>query len=191
MAVSHQQKNQVNRLLKEGRKIEAVKFLRNEFRISLKKAKILADAIEAEMESSDFEKPKITPAFKRSNKAGKAVGFIFFGIGLIFLAIAFVAFINNQKQIESSDLVIGVVVSNPSSPTIKYEYQGETYYYYSSTSSSPPNYYLGEEVEVYVDSEFPQDAIVNTVTERWFIIILMGGMGTVFSLVSLAVIRLL
>lgn len=191
MAVSDQQKNEVKRLLSEGRKIEAIKYLRSEFSLDLKKAKSLADHIEDEMVPSEFKKPSLRSSRSQGKNTGKLIRGIFFVIGLIFLSIALINFLDNQDQIAGSEQVIGKVIDSPSQPTIEYIYNDTSYYYYSSVSSSPPSYYLGEEVEVFVNPNSPENAIINTITERWFLIIFMGGMGSVFALVGFAVMWLL
>lgn len=182
MAVSELQKNEVKRLLSEGRKIEAIKYLKSSFDLDLKQSKELADHIEDEMEPGEFKRPSMTSSIpKVRSKVGGRVGLVFFIIGLGFLAIGIINFVQDSKQIDESVLVIGRVQSNPSQPTIEYEFEGQVYYYYSSVSSDPPSYYVGEEVEVFVNPSYPENAIINTVTDRWFLIIFMGGMGAFFS----------
>lgn len=190
MAVSDQQRSKVESLLKQGHKIEAIKYLKKEFRLDLKKAKILADTIEAEIDPSEFARPSMTPSLEKGRKSAKIVGGIFFTIGLIFLGFGVSLFISDINQIENSVLVIGEVVSDPSQPTIEYMYNDSVYYYYSTTETNPPSYHLGEKVEVYVDVDYPDIAIVNTFSDRWFLIVFMGGMGSIFSLVGFAAMRL-
>lgn len=182
MAVSELQKSEVKRLLSEGRKIEAIKYLKSTFNLDLKQAKELADHIEDEMAPNEFTRP-VTAATtpKAKGNVGRRVGLVFFIIGLGFLAIGVINFVQDSKQMGGSVLVIGRVQSNPSQPTIEYEFEGQVYYYYSSVSSNPPSYYIGEEVEVFVDPSYPENVIINTVTDRWFLIIFMGGMGLFFS----------
>lgn len=191
MAVSEDQKQKVKQLLIEGRKIEAIKYLRATFGLDLKAAKKLADHIADEMEPIHHQRPSLTSRSKKQGCRGKAIGVLFFGIGVIFLLLAIINIVLDVKQISESELVIGEVISNPSQPTIGYEFNGKKFSAISSVSSNPPSYHIGEEIEVYVHPDYPKDSIINTFTERWFLVVMFFGMGAVFSIVGLVTIKLL
>ena len=67
-------------------------------------------------------------------------------------------------------------------PVIEYEWKGTQKQHESNTYSSPPAYELGEEVELFVNLEDPNQASVNTFTDRWLLIIIFDSIGTVFLL---------
>ena len=89
-------------------------------------------------------------------------------------------FISNQELANNGVVVTATVVDDPYQPTFEYIFEGDTLYYYSSTSSDPPSYHLGEQVEMFVNPVDPYDTLVNTFMDRWFVIVLLGGMGSVF-----------
>ncbi len=190
MAVTEYQKNEVKSLLAKGNRIQAIYYLRTNFNLNLIEAKMLAEQIEKEMDPSEFVKAEMPKQLLSAKpNSGKFIFLFFAGVGAILLSIGIYIFINQSSQIEKSILVEGVVVSNPAQPTIQYEYQGQTYTYYSSVSSNPPSYVIGERVEIYIDTENPNNAIVNTITDRWFAILLLSIMGGIFLFVGLLVFR--
>ncbi|MEQ8244618.1 DUF3592 domain-containing protein [Fulvivirga sp.] len=193
MAVTEKQKQEVRQLLIEGRKIEAIKYIRENFGLDLLQSKTLVEHVEADIEPWEFKNASRSAPAKplKAGCAGKGIAIIFGSIGAIMLSIAIYIYYTDAEQIERSELVIGTVVSNPSQPTIEYEYKGETYQYHSDVQSNPPSYDMGEEVEVYVDTDNPNNAIINTITERWFAIIILGIIGTVFTGVAALVARLM
>lgn len=193
MSVTEKQKQEVRQLLIEGRKIEAIKYIREHFNLDLRQSKTLVQHIEADIEPWEFKKASRSGSSKpaKAGCAGKGIG-IFFGIiGVMMLSIAAYFYIEQAKTVDRSELVIGTVVSNPSQPTIEYAYNGGVYKYYSNVQSSPPSYSMGEEVEIYVDSENPNNAIVNTISERWLGIIILSIIGAVFTGIALLVVRVM
>ncbi|ELR72923.1 hypothetical protein C900_00884 [Fulvivirga imtechensis AK7] len=186
MQVTEEQKQHVRTLLVHGRKIEAIKYLRDHFDLSLRESKRLAELIDEDIADHEYVGPP--PVFTRAgSKAGSVIGLVFGIIGAIMLSLIIYLFISHQKFLETAEPAIGVVVSNPSQPVIDYEYKGQMYSYYSTVSSNPPSYELGEQVEVFVNPDNPTDVIVNTFTERWFVITLIGGMGLLFFGIGMAV----
>ncbi len=193
MAVSEKQKQEVRQLLIEGRKIEAIKYIRENFGLDLRQSKTLVEHIEQDIEPWEFKRASRSGPKKplRAGCASKGIGLVFGGIGMIMLGIAFYIYSSQSNQISRSELVMGTVVSNPSQPTIEYQYNGEVYQYYSSVQSNPPSYVMDEKVEVYVDTDNPNNAIINTITERWFAILILGIIGVVFVGVSALAIKMM
>ena len=180
MAVSDEQKTHVRSLLIEGRKIEAIKYVSDNFGLGLKESKELVDLIDQDIAEHEYIKTGMRMAKKVGRNAGKLVGGIFAFIGLIFLVIVTFVFISNQELANNGVVVTATVVDDPYQPTFEYVFEGDTLYYYSSTSSDPPSYHLGEQVEMFVNPVNPYDTLVNTFMDRWFLIVLLGGMGAVF-----------
>lgn len=181
MNITDEQKDHVRNLLIRGHKIEAVKYIRDNFGLSLKESKELAELIDQDIADDEYQAPP--SAFKRASasKAGSGIGLIFGLLGAAMLSVAIYIFISNQKFLGTAVPVVGVVVSNPHQPVIDYEYEGTMHSYYSTVSSDPPSYNMGEEVQIFVNPANPDDVMVNTFTERWFLIALLGGMGLMFS----------
>ena len=42
------------------------------------------------------------------------------------------------------------------------------------------DYYIGEQVNILVDPAAPSHVVIDTYMERWFLITLLGSMGTLF-----------
>ena len=191
MAVTEQQKQEVRKLLIEGRKLEAIKYIRQNFGLDLRQSKTLVEHIEDDIEPWEFEQASRSGPKKplKAGCAGKSMGAIFGSIAAILLSIAAYIYANQSAKIERSELVVGTVVSNPSQPTFEYEFNGEVYTYTSSTTSDPPSYVMGEKVEIYVDVQNPSDPIINTITERWLVIMILGIIGAVFLGVSALVFK--
>lgn len=180
MNITDEQKDHVRNLLIRGHKIEAVKYIRDNFGLSLRESKQLAELIDEDIADDEYQSPPLV--FKRASasKAGSAIGLIFGLIGAAMLSVVIYIFLSHQKFLDTAVPVVGVVVSNPHQPVIDFEYEGTMHSYYSSVSSSPPSYHMGEEVEIFVNPADPDDVMVNTFTERWFLIVLLGGMGVMF-----------
>jgi hypothetical protein len=68
-----------------------------------------------------------------------------------------------------------------SAPVISYRWNNKKHYYYSTTFSTPPAYDQNEIVEVYVNKSNPDEAIVNTFSDRWFLVFIFGIIGFVFT----------
>lgn len=189
MVVSEQQKTEVKRLIAQGKKIEAIKYLRQEFNIDLKSAKTLADHIEDDLNPLEYSTTSINIKVIRA-KASNLFGKIFLGIGFILLAVTMLLIFLDYDHEKTSIRTIGVVINNPSQPTFEYEFDGNKFYYYSTTSSNPPSYQLGEEVELLVDPSDPSNVIVNTITDRWLGIIVIAFIGSIFTIIGLSVNKL-
>jgi len=76
-------------------------------------------------------------------------------------------------------------------PTFQYEFKGKTYTYKSTTSSSSPDYEIDETVDVLIDPDKPLEILVDTFWEKWFLPLLLGFMGFMFSGMGLMAYRLL
>lgn len=184
-ALSGALKAQVISLLLANKKIDAVKLVKTELNTGLKNALILVEEVDKE-----------TNPNYRSVSLGKGClggGFglfstIFGLIGLLLLGIAGIIYYYQQRTIENSNTVTGVVVdfrtknSGTTSPVIAYEWQGEKKLYYSSAYSNPPAYDMNEEVQMFVNRTDPNDVVVNTFTDRWLAITIVGGLGSFFLL---------
>ncbi|TRX48921.1 DUF3592 domain-containing protein [Fulvivirga sp. M361] len=201
MAVTDQEKQHVRALLVKDKKIEAIKYVSDNFNLGLKDAQKLVELIDDDIEDHEYvrrsKSARLKTSGKRSTKssgkgASKMVGVIFSLVGIVMLSIAINDMVTNQELANIGITVTATVVEDPYQPTFEYVVNGDTLYYYSSTSSDPPSYHLGEEVEMFVHPENPYNTLVNTFMERWFLGVLLGGMGAVFftiGIVSFVVFR--
>ena len=75
------------------------------------------------------------------------------------------------------------------SPEVEYQTpDGETRTYVSSTSSNPPSWDRGEKVTLRYDPANPERVRLDGFMDNWFGPTILGGLGTVFSLVGFGII---
>jgi len=189
MDVPEEQKQHVRKLLKEGKRILAIKYLSQNFGLPLKDAKRMADLIEQDI-INDGETLGVDKGRPLPNMKGCFVGKIFQIISLILLGLALYFFIDDYELVSNGEQVIATVVDSPSKPVFEYEVNGEIFTFESSVTSTPPSYYLGEEVAIYVDPNQPNEILIDTFTDRWLAITILGSMGTIFLLIGTVTARL-
>jgi hypothetical protein len=76
-------------------------------------------------------------------------------------------------------------------PTFEYEFNGQSYTHVSSTSTSSKEFEIGQTISILVDPKDPQEILVNSFMEKWFVPLLLGGIGIVFTGMGYLVFRLL
>ncbi len=200
MKITPEQQENIKNLLLNGEQIEAVKYLQNNLHINAAEALSMVEKLQTSLAAD----PAMS-AFKAMNrmrlkhqsgsKLGKGIGLFFMFCGLIMLGVTAYIFYGNYQFAQTAVPVVGKVVdfsthesSDDDGGTttmytsiFEYEYEGQTYTHYGEISSSSPDYDLGEEVEVLVDPELPNKALVNAFWDRWFTIVLLGIMGSIFT----------
>ncbi len=191
MNVSEKQKQHVRNLLIAEQKIAAIKYIRKNFGLKLKEAKRLADLIDQDIEEDEYQYDRQKTIRSIGKTGGRIVGFIFAGKGGILLVVAFFIFNENQRIISHGVKVEAKVVSTPSNPLFQYSVNDNLYEYQSSVTSNPPSYQLGEIIAVYVNPDDPYDILVDTFTDRWLGITIVGGIGAIFFAVGITVAVLL
>ena len=126
---------------------------------------------------------------------GKLVGGIFMCLGLIMLAIAAYFVVSNYQFSKRAITVNGRVIDYDSyqstdddggsttmyTPTFEYEFQGKTYTHKSSTSTSSKDYKINERVDVLVDPDNPKEILIDSFWEKWFVSLLLGFLGAMFT----------
>lgn len=179
---------EVKSLLASGKKIEAIKMAKETLGVRLKGAKLWVEDTEREMD------PHYRPHPVKALGSGIVVLFVFITLGVLFMGGATYIYYRQFQSIEQSDLIKGKVVSmrengdGLSAPVIEYEWQGKKWVYASKTYSSPPSFTVDEEVPVYVNRQQPDDVTVDTFSERWLLILILGGLGFFFVGIPLMVV---
>jgi hypothetical protein len=212
MDVTDSQKQQVRDLIAQGKKLKAVRHLQDHFDLTAEQALALTEQVAQEMEKAGLDtqlvfqqeiKSRVTNSLKDS-KIPKVIGSIFTFFGLCMLGVVVYVYVTDSSFIDQAILIEGKCTGydsyessddNGGSTTMytaifTYAYQGEEFTHYSGSSSSSQDYDYDEVVEIYIDPNNPADALVNSFWERWFIIILLGFMGTLFSGLGLMAILL-
>ena len=184
-ALDGELKMKVTQLLQNNQKIEAVKLVKNELNLSLKDSLVMVEEVHREVDP-DHKEIRIGGGCLRDTFA--LVGLIFGLVSLLLLGISALIYYFQSESIENSVVVTGRVTemiygsSGTSAPVIGYRYNGKEYSHTSNTYSSPPAFHVGERVELYVEKDDPEEVVVNTFSERWLAITIIGGLGLFFGL---------
>lgn len=200
-----EQKQHATNLIQQGDKIQAIKYLRETLNITLEQALALAEKLEQEVEGKSV---KFTlgdlPESRTKVNPPKLVGGIFLSVGLIMLVVTGWIYNRQQNFYQRAIPVQGTVISYDQyessdddggsttmyTPVFEYSYNGQTYTHTGEVSSSSQDYDIGEPAEIMVDPDNPSDMMVDSFMERWFVVLLLGFMGIVFTGVGYAAFRM-
>jgi hypothetical protein len=198
MTLTPEQKEHAIDLIEMGEKLEAVRYFQEVLNIDAEQALLLAEKLEQEVETGpDLQELRQTHEELKSSGAnvGRIVGLVFMGIGMVMLAVVFYLIYSHQQFEKKAVTVKGTVVEfqsyesrnkNNSSttmytPVFEYAFKGKKYTYVSTSSSNIKEYEVGEPLDILVDPENPSEVLVNSFMEKWFLPLLLGFMGALFS----------
>ncbi len=198
MMLSPEQKEHAIELIEMGNQLDAVRYLQETLGITADEALLLAEKLEEEIESDlekEFKSMQEEIHKKPDVNVGKLVGGIFMCLGLIMLAIAAYFVVSNYQFSKRAITVNGRVIDYDSyqstdddggsttmyTPTFEYEFQGKTYTHKSSTSTSSKDYKINERVDVLVDPDNPKEILIDSFWEKWFVSLLLGFLGAMFT----------
>ena len=199
MNLTPEQKEHAIDLIEMGEKLDAVRYFQETLQVSAEEALLLAEKLEEEIEETDLEDIKALQqeALKQPGvNVGRLVGMIFMSIGTIMLAVVAYLLVSNYQFMQRAQSVKGKVIdyqsyqsrdrdSNSSTtmytPTYQYTYKGKLYTHISTTSTSSKDYEIGDQVEILIDPEDPKEILINSFMEKWFLPLLLGFMGTLFT----------
>ena len=196
--LSPEQKEHAIELIEMGNQLDAVRYLQETLGITADEALLLAEKLEEEIESDlekEFKSMQEEIHKKPDVNVGKLVGGIFMCLGLIMLAIAAYFVVSNYQFSKRAITVNGRVIDYDSyqstdddggsttmyTPTFEYEFQGKTYTHKSSTSTSSKDYKINERVDVLVDPDNPKEILIDSFWEKWFVSLLLGFLGAMFT----------
>jgi hypothetical protein len=111
--------------------------------------------------------------------------FAFSGVGLLLIAIAALLFYFDQRAMSLYTPVEGVVIRNQPMrgmvrPVFRYTWQGKEELYFSTTYTNPPAFDVGEKVTLYVNPSGTNDVMVDSFSERFLAMTIVGGIGLFF-----------
>jgi hypothetical protein len=193
MQISPEQRKETGRLLKEGKEFEAVRYLQDQLGFTPEEALNLCEALKPEIRAEvDAQIALINQASRRKDPMLILGGVLAFLVGSGLLTGAGYIAYNNLRFASHAVPAIGKVIaideirSTDSSgdvslefyPIVEYEYEGTTNS--SSFRSTGSDYYVGERIEILVDTENPGNVLINTFTERWLMVTVLGGFGLTF-----------
>ncbi len=187
MQIPELTKSKIRQLLAEKKKLDAVKFAREELSLALKDALQLVEAVQAgeTIRLNTFQRsPFPSRRFGSADTSFSWFAKIFVGIGLLLWAIAGAIAYDTERKIADSQRLPGIVVDFERGsgyiPIVAYTYQNERREVRGSISSSPPAYDLGEQVDVLISNNPSAPVLINSITELWFAPIILGFIGLVF-----------
>ncbi len=176
-------KERVKSMVHKGQTLQAIKYLRDEFHLTLSQAKQLTDlAAEETGRSSSFSFNSASLAF-----------YIFALVGTVFLSVVCYLLWRDYQITHDSVTVTGRVIdlqygsvdhNSGAIPVIEYIWKGKKNVIYGSTSSNPPAVDVGEKVEVIINRSDPTQVVINLISERYFLILIFGLMGCIFSAIG-------
>jgi hypothetical protein len=117
---------------------------------------------------------------------GGILTYLFLLIGIGLLGGAGYIFFNTSEFVSGARKAQGTVVGLKSgAPEVRFQAQdGREIRFTSSVSSKPPAYSVGENVEVLYRPDRPEDAEVNAFMSLWLGVIILGALGSMFSLTA-------
>lgn len=124
--------------------------------------------------------------------AGKVVGVIFLFLAFIFGVISFFVLLNQIGYSRNGVLTEGVVIRLNNSysrertlyaPVIRYEVDRKQFIYESQSYSGDP-YQVNEKVSMIAMRDDPQDAMMNTFSDRWLGLTIVGGLFVLMLLIG-------
>jgi hypothetical protein len=109
----------------------------------------------------------------------------FGGVSVLLLSIAALIFYFDQKASNQYTHIEGVVARNQfingaARPIITYSWEGKELTYMSNTYTNPPAFQRGEKVELFVNPNDPKDVYINSFSQRWLAMTIVGGIGIFF-----------
>lgn len=205
MTPTEDQKEEVKFLLESGDKLQAVRYIQEQFGLNADQALAFAEELEKQMETAkDEELERSSRALEASTLKLPTILFaIFGGIGFILLGIGLIAGIRTVHFLDIAQPVTGKVVDVTSyesidrddgtrttmyTPVLEYTWNGQVIRNKSnvSTSSMPE---IGGSVALLIDPEDPNDPGEDSFFSNWFVTILLSVMGMIFATVGFIIRR--
>lgn len=198
MDINEEHKEHLDHLLDIGEKLEAVRYLQENFNLSADQALALAEKLDEQRivaEGNEIQ-ANVSTALATANKVPKIVGTIFGTLGLVFLAVAVLISYREYQFGKTAEHVSGKVIELNSyesrdkdtgnitimyKPVVAYLFEGKSYTYRSNTATSPPSHDVGEEVDLLINPEEPENPEINSFIDRWLVSIIFGFMGVLFA----------
>lgn len=192
-------KEELSNLVFSGKKEEAIRLIQDKYGATRAEAEKLLQLV---IKESVTPRKLFSILKNRSQKINngkgckqtlfKFIAIIFGFMGIPPLLIAIGIYFYTDSLINESVTVIGTVVElrpyqgygEPTTytPIISYEVNGNSYTMEAPVYSDTPEFSEGEQVELFVHSDDPNSVIIDTFMQRWFMTILIGAIGGLFTL---------
>ncbi len=199
-------KEELGNLVFSGKKQEAIELLQKRYGATAEEAEqLLKLAIKESYTPVQVVKRFIASTPKSADGRGckqqafHMIAIIFGFLAVPLILISIVMYVYNDYQIKHSDLIIGKVTAintytsygeDPKLfPVITYRVGIHQYDFEAPVYSDTPEFEVGEEVELFVHRDDPESVIINTFTQRWFMILLVAPFGLFFLILMLIFFR--
>lgn len=129
----------------------------------------------------------------------KIISLIFTFVGLVLLWGANYSYKTTTEFQQNAVSAKGTVISLAESrskgrtlykPVVEYSYNNQSFQIKGSVASRPPAYEIGENVNILLKTDTPNEAIIDSFFEKWFLAILFAALGTVFTLIGVGMLFL-
>lgn len=70
-------------------------------------------------------------------------------------------------------------------PVVEYAYNNQTFQIKGSVASRPPAYEVGENVDILLKIDNPQEAMIDSFFEKWFLVVVFAALGIIFTFFSM------
>jgi len=200
MTLTPEQKEHAMELISMGDNLEAVRYFQQVLNIDAEQAVLLTEKLEEEIDAEEspglkeFEQQH-TKLKESGANVGRIVGTLFMGIGMVMLLVVAYLIYSHQQFAKNAMVVKATLTAYQSydsrdddgstttmfTPVFEYEFKGTKHTYVSNSSSSSQDYEIGEKVDMMVNPDDPQDVLVDSFMGKWFLPLLLGIMGTVFT----------
>lgn len=177
-------KGEVIQLLQAGKKLDAIKLVKQTNNTGLKEALKLVEELDKET-NPNYRSVQVSSGC--AGGASKVMAILFGLVAFLLLAVAGMIYYFQTETIKNSNQLTGVVIDFQTSegstaPIIAYHQHGQEKRYKSTVYSTPPAYVLKEEVPMFVNRDDPDDVILDTFTDRWLAIVVLGGFAAFLAL---------
>lgn len=207
--VTEEQKEELESLIESGEKLEAIRYAQQNFGLDAEQAITMVERLEQQLEAqSDAELERAGKELERSTaNLPRIIGGIFSIIGFILIVVAGFFGYRSYSFLQKAVIVPGVVtefverefVNNDRNsdtygskyklfaPVLQYHYNAKDYRYESPYGSTTPAYGVGDQISLQIDPSEPGKAEENSFMSNWFVTMLLGSIGLVFTGVGLVV----
>ena len=169
IALSPRLRTSIASLLTEGRRLDAVKLVRQEHHLSLKDClRVVEDYADQRGYRVDFQ-PTVDNG--RSFPALLFGSVLFLAASLCFGGVAFGIHQANDKLSEVGLVVIGNVIGlhsdgKATAPIVGYTVDDATFEYRSNVFSSMADYQVGDSIRLWVDPKQPHSPLIDDASDR-------------------------
>jgi hypothetical protein len=188
MNINPQYELTVREYLKTGQRDKAVSYLSVQLAVSLEDSEKLVKAVEYEVGTENQGQPQSDQTIEKAENFARGCGSVvlkIIGVGFGFFAFAFILaaiiiyFVFNIPNASPVEGKVTAFQTNDSgtAPIIEFIWDGETKTWKSQTYSLTSTYTLGQNVNLLVNSENPEEAAIDSFEERWMAISVLGGTG--------------